>query len=181
MSKSNDQHTAGFEQVLRPQMEALFRLALRLTGNRAEADDLFQDVLVKIYLRIDDLLDIDDPPTWLRRVMYNHFVDNRRKYARRRLIVVDEHQLGGITVDDLAGDDTPQRNVERHDDIMRLQSALDRLSNEHREVVLLHDSDGYKLEEIHELTGEPIGTVKSRLHRARARLREILDEDGTFS
>ena len=48
-------------------------------------------------------------------------------------------------------------------------------------VVLLHDTEGYKLEEIQDLTGVPVGTVKSRLHRARARLRQILDNDGTIS
>ena len=59
-------------------------------------------------------------------------------------------------------------------------AALARLSEEHRVVVLLHDTEGYKLEEIQDLIGTPIGTIKSRLHRARARLREILEEDGTF-
>ena len=58
---------------------------------------------------------------------------------------------------------------------------MSRLSDEHRLVVMLHDAEGYKLEEIHVLTGDPVGTVKSRLHRARARLRELLGDDGTFS
>jgi RNA polymerase sigma-70 factor (ECF subfamily) len=53
------------------------------------------------------------------------------------------------------------------------------LSDEHRLVVLLHDTEGYKLEEIHQITGDPVGTIKSRLHRARARLRELLAADGT--
>ena len=64
---------------------------------------------------------------------------------------------------------------------MRLDRALAQLSDEHRIVVLLHDTEGYKLAEIQELTGTPVGTVKSRLHRARARLREILEADGTLS
>jgi RNA polymerase sigma-70 factor (ECF subfamily) len=63
----------------------------------------------------------------------------------------------------------------------QLDAALARLSDEHRIVVLLHDTEGYKLEEIHNLIGVPVGTIKSRLHRARARLREILTEGGTFS
>ena len=62
---------------------------------------------------------------------------------------------------------------------MRLDNALRQLSEEHRLVVLLHDTEGYKLNEIQELTGTPVGTLKSRLHRARARLREILNADGT--
>ena len=70
---------------------------------------------------------------------------------------------------------------ERFDKLRRLDGALRQLSDEHRIIVLLHDTEGYKLTEIQELIGVPVGTVKSRLHRARAKLREILNEDGTFS
>jgi len=66
------------------------------------------------------------------------------------------------------------------DNIRQLDAALSRLSHEHRLVVLLHDAEGYKMTEIQALTGVPVGTVKSRLHRARARLREILAQDGTI-
>ena len=65
--------------------------------------------------------------------------------------------------------------------VRRLDAALQQLSEEHRVVVLLHDTEGYKLEEIEGMTGIPVGTIKSRLHRARARLRQILQEDGTIS
>ena len=70
---------------------------------------------------------------------------------------------------------------ERLERINELDNALAQLSDDHRVVVLLHDTEGYKLSEIEELTGIPIGTVKSRLHRARARLREILVANGTIS
>lgn len=180
MSKSTNPPAAGFEQLLRPHMERLYRLSYRLAGNKAEAEDLFQDVLTKIYVRLDDLLDIDEPATWLSRVMYNHFIDHRRKYSRQRLVIVEESQVAGQSIENLGGGDSPQHASEREDNIMRLQAALDRLSDEHRQVVLLHDTEGYKIEEIHKLTGDPVGTIKSRLHRARARLRELLANDGTF-
>ena len=64
---------------------------------------------------------------------------------------------------------------------MQLDRALATLSDEHRLVVLLHDAEGYKLEEIHQITGAPLGTIKSRLPRDRARLRELLAADGTNS
>lgn len=171
---------ASFEQLLRPHMERLYRLAFRLAGNKAEAEDLFQDVLTKIYTRLDNLLDIDEPATWLSRVMYNHFIDNRRRYSRERLVVVEENQAPGQSIENLPGGNSPQHESEREDNINRLQAALDKLSVEHRQVVLLHDTEGYKLAEIQDLTGDPLGTIKSRLHRARARLRELLADDGTF-
>jgi RNA polymerase sigma-70 factor (ECF subfamily) len=113
--------------------------------------------------------------------MYNHFIDGRRKYARQRLVSVSEDQLPEKNLESLPGNSDPVRDVERLDNIMRLQRALDSLSDDHRLVVLLHDSEGYKLSEIQEITGDPVGTIKSRLHRARARLRTILAADGTIS
>ena len=178
---TKDQH-ASFDALMRPYLDRLYRLSFRLAGNKAEAEDLFQDVLIKIYPRMDELIEIDEPGSWLCRVLYNHFVDNRRRYQRQRLVVINEGQLPeGKGLDSLPGDLDPAADADRRDNIMRLDSALQKLSDEHRLVVLLHDTEGYKLTEIQELTGTPVGTLKSRLHRARARLREILDADGTKS
>lgn len=180
MKRSDDSSSGGFEQLLRPHMERLYRLAFRLAGNKAEAEDLFQDVLTKSYVRLDDLIEIDEPGPWLSRVMYNHFIDNRRKYSRQRLVIVEESRLPGDSVESLPGGSNPELDAENADNIIRLEAALAQLSDDHRRLVLLHDTEGYKLFEIQQLTGDPIGTIKSRLHRARAHLRELLTNDGTF-
>ena len=180
MKRSDNSSSGGFEQLLRPHMERLYRLAFRLAGNKAEAEDLFQDVLTKTYVRLDDLVEIDEPGPWLSRVMYNHFIDNRRKYSRQRLVIVEESRLPGNSVESLPGGSNPELDAESADNIIRLEAALAQLSDDHRRLVLLHDTEGYKLSEIQQLTGDPIGTIKSRLHRARAHLRELLANDGTF-
>lgn len=162
-------------------MDRLYRFAWRLTGSKPEAEDLFQDLLLKVYGRLDRLAELDEPGSWLCRVMYNQFVDERRRFSRERLKTVEEGHLPGAGLDDIAGDLDPVADQERLERIRRLERALARLSDEHRLVVLMHDTDGYKLEEIQEITGIPVGTVKSRLHRARARLREMLEKDGTLS
>lgn len=94
--------------------------------------------------------------------------------------MVDEGNLPADSVESLPGGNDPVRDAERGDNIIRLEAALAELSDEHRLVILLHDSEGYKLHEIQSFTGDPVGTIKSRLHRARARLRELLANDGTF-
>lgn len=181
MDSSENNQSAVFERLVRPHLERLYRLSYRLTHDKAEADDLFQDVLTKIYARLDDLLAVRDPGPWLKRVMYNHFIDNKRRFARQRLVTVEAAQLPEQSVENFPGDGDPVRDAERLDNIMQLRKALDELSDEHRTVILLHDVEGYKMSEIQSLTGDPVGTVKSRLHRARARLREMLQEHGTFS
>lgn len=158
----------------------MYRLAWRLTGQKSEAEDLFQELLIKAYGKLDDLVKINAPGSWLCRIMYNLFIDERRRFARRRMHTVEEGELSGDGLAGLPGSDDPVWNNERREQIQRLDAALSLLSDEHRIIVLLHDTEGYKFSEIHELTGLPIGTIKSRLHRARARLREILSANGTF-
>ena len=178
MTVSNQQGT--FETLVRPHFERLYRLAWRLTGAKDQAEDLFQELLIKAFGKLDDLVDIDEPGPWLSRMMYNLFIDERRRFARRRMHTVEEGEMSGDGLAGLAGADNLELHHEQYERIKALDSALQQLSDEHRLIVLLHDTEGYKLTEIEALTGTPIGTVKSRLHRARARLREILTADGTF-
>ena len=178
---SSTDNNLAFERLVRPHFDRLYRLAWRLTGSKAEAEDLFQELLVKAYGKLDDLAAIEQPGSWLSRVMYNLFIDEKRRFTRQRMRMVDEGQLGAGGIEQFAGHDDPVADNQRMEQILRLDAALQQLSDEHRIVVLLHDTEGYKLNEIQELTGTPVGTIKSRLHRARARLREILTNDGTIS
>lgn len=180
MAISDHNRSATFERLIRPHMEWLYRFAYRLTGSKPEAEDLFQDVLVKLYGKLDDLVNIEEPGSWSSKVMYNHFIDDRRRFSRQRLVSVDEGQLPPGGIEATPGADNPEQDAERRDDIIRLDQALAALSEEHRMVVLLHDTEGYTLKEIQGLTGDPIGTLKSRLHRARARLREMLSAAEPF-
>lgn len=170
-----------FEHLVRPHFDRLFRLAWRLAGSKADAEDLFQELLIKAFGKLDELVNIDQPGPWLCRVMYNLYVDDRRRFARQRIHTVEEGHLPGDGLAGLPGADDPVYNNQRIEQLQRLDKALAQLNDEHRLVVLLHDTEGYKLKEIQDLTGVPVGTVKSRLHRARARLRDILTADGTFS
>ena len=171
----------AFDRLVRPHFDRLYRLAWRLAGAREEAEDLFQECLIKAYGKLDQLLRIEEPGSWLARMMYNMFIDRHRRFSRQRLVVVDEGQAPGGSVLKFAGDQTPERDSQRLEQLEALDQALSQLSDDQRIVVILHDTDGYKLEEIQDLMGIPVGTVKSRLHRARARLRQILTDNGTFS
>ncbi len=176
-----ESQSAIFERIVRPHFDRLYRLAWRLAGSKAEAEDLFQELLLKAYGLLDQLIDIEEPGTWLSRVMYNLFVDQQRRFRRQRLQTVDEGHLPGDGLAAFASDLDPVADKQRYDKLDSLDRALNQLSEEHRLVVLMHDTEGYKLTEIQEITDTPVGTLKSRLHRARARLREILESDGTFS
>ena len=170
-----------FDRLLRPHLPRLFRLACRLTPSRVDADDLFQELLTRVYLRLEELRTLDDPASWLARVMYNLFIDDRRRIARERLKIVAEGELPGNGIDALVAGDDGLQDAVRCERLQVLERALAELSEDHRVALLLHDVEGYKIKEIQAITGDPAGTVKSRLHRARARLRDLLPGDGTFS
>jgi len=179
MSVTPTDEVPSFEQLLQPHLEKLYRLAYRFTGQVADAEDLLQDVLVKLYQRRDELSSIEDLGPWLSRVLYNQFVDRQRYYARQRLRLVGGSGQGEAARADPIGNlacpaPGPAAAAEQEFDITQLSHGLEALSLEHRTVLLMHDAEGYKLEEIHRITGVPVGTLKSRLHRARGRLREVL-------
>ena len=146
---SSTDNNLAFERLVRPHFDRLYRLAWRLAGSKSEAEDLFQELLIKAYGKIEDLANIEQPGPWLCRVMYNLFIDEQRRFTRHRMRIVDEGQLGPEGIENSAGTDDPVANNEQIEQILRLENALAQLSDEHRIVVLLHDTEGYKLTEIH--------------------------------
>jgi len=170
-----------FDTLLAPHLRKLYRLAYRLTGSVADAEDLLQDVLVKLYERRAELSQIEALGPWAGRVLHNQFLDRARHHARRRLVSIGAAESERAAIEAVVGF-APGSEVEAQTafDITALNGAVAKLSIEHRTVLLMHDAEGYQLHEIQEITGVAIGTLKSRLHRARSRLRELLKADGTF-
>jgi len=161
-----------FEVLLQPHLQQLYKLAFRFTGQRADAEDLVQDVIVKLYPRLQEMQKIEKLGPWLARVLYRHFVDRLRSKQRSPLHLVndddtalDEHQIKSPG---------PAGNIETVLLQNRLQSALNQLNEDQHALIILHDVEGYTLNEIHNIQDVSIGTLKSRLNRARSRLRELL-------
>ncbi|MEJ2087480.1 MAG: RNA polymerase sigma factor [Gammaproteobacteria bacterium] len=164
------QERDSFSKQIEPHFDRLFRLAYRLTGSRSDAEDLLQDVMIQLYEQRDALAAVTDLSPWLSRVLYTRFVDNHRARQRRPLTLVgdDEDALGVTDTTD------PAAMASAGENAARLERALARLSDDHRVLVLMHDAEGYTLAEIADITDTPVGTLKSRLSRARARIRELL-------
>ncbi len=174
----------AFDTRVRPEIDRLYRLAARLTQSRDDAEDPVQDTLIRAYEQRERLAGIEALGAWLSRVLYNRFIDNRREYERRRLRIVESAAAVEATPSGAPAavrEPSAEAVASRELDITALETALAGLSLEQRAVVLMHDAEGYKIEEIHQITGIEIGTLKSRLHRARRRLRKLLADAGTFS
>jgi len=167
-----------FARLMREHIPALYRSAYRWTGAVDRAEDLVQQVLLRLFPRLAELRELDQVRPWVLRVMYRIFVDQLR---RERSSPV---QFGGdapTEVEAPAEVDAwldpgpgPQELVEQEVTQERLLRAWERLGEEHRIVLSMHDIEDYTLPELAQLMDIPLGTLKSRLHRARARLRELL-------
>lgn len=167
---------ARFEDLLRPHVDFLHRLAWRFTGSTADAEDLVQDVLLKLYPRGRQLAAVEQLRPWLAKVLYRQYVDSIRLQARSPVSGLaddaggDEARLDTFA----AAEDGPPELAARGELRERLLAALQRLNPEQRAVVVMHDIEGYVLEELESILQAPLGTLKSRLHRARQQLRAAL-------
>ena len=159
-----------FEQLLKPHLVHLYRLAYHYTGSREDAEDLVQDLLLKLYPRLDEMLRIDQLSPWLKRILYNQFVDGFRKRQRSPVDLAAADNLFDYYHSDGPG---PAQQANSELTRERLNRALRQLNDEQRLVILLHDAEGYSLQEIGQMTGVADGTLKSRLNRGRKKLRQM--------
>lgn len=167
-----------FVELLRPHVAYLYRLAYRFTGTESDAEDLVQDVIVKLYPRRKELHKIESLRPWLTRVLYRQFVDNVRRIKSSPVHLAEDYTSEMIESaffeQAQSSDPGPEEEVENKIYSERVAKALSLLSNEQRALLMLH-AEGYTLSELTEHLDSPLGTLKSRLHRARINLRGILD------
>ncbi len=160
----------SWEQIVTDHSARVYRLAYRLTGNQHDAEDLTQETFVRVFRSLSSYT----PGTfegWLHRITTNLFLDQvrRRKRIRMEPLGDDAERVPGTV-----GDGTPERGFEHANLDHDVQRALDALSPEFRAAVVLCDIEGLSYEEIAVTLGIKLGTVRSRIHRARAQLRESL-------
>jgi RNA polymerase sigma-70 factor (ECF subfamily) len=171
----------AFNELVRQHGDRVFNLVLRMVGSRAEAEDIAQEVFVTVFKSIDSFRSEAKLSTWLLRIAANH-AKNRIKYLARRR----EHEPGGSDSADLAdeGKAPAQSHIHGPDVLLEaaetediMQKAIATLEEDQRLLVVLRDVEELSYEEIVEITGLPEGTVKSRLHRARMTLKQLLEDN----
>lgn len=163
---------------MRQHVPALYRSAYRWTGSQERAEDLVQELLVRLFPMLDDLRRLEQVRPWAIRVMYRIFVDQVRRERSSPVEFGRFHVTGtdDDTDEDEAIDATADPEILADRELVqeRIIEAWTHLPSEHRVVLAMHDVEGYTLADISTLTDTAVGTIKSRLHRARARLRELL-------
>jgi len=160
----------SWDDLVRQHSSRVYRLAYRLTGNQHDAEDLTQEVFVRVFRSLPSYT----PGTfegWLHRITTNLFLDMARRRQRIRFEGLGDQAVGLLRDDE----PTPAQAFDaRHLDT-DVQQALEALAPEYRAAVVLCDIEGLSYEEIAATLGVKLGTVRSRIHRGRAQLRAALD------
>jgi RNA polymerase sigma-70 factor (ECF subfamily) len=159
----------SWDNVVRTYGDRVYKLAYRLSGNQHDAEDITQEVFIRVFKSLDRY----EPGSftgWLHRITTNVFLDMVRRRSKVRI-----NPIGEDAAQTPSNEPTPEQTLQDAHLDPDLQAALDDLAPEFRAAVVLCDVEGLTYEEIGEVLGVKVGTVRSRIHRGRRHLRAAFD------
>lgn len=170
---------AAFDFLVRKYRERLFSIVYNMTSNREEAADLTQEALIKAFRSIERFQGKSSFFTWLYRIAVNTTLSHLKKRRLRRFFSfenVHEEASSQEIIEALSEQNKTEKGALIHELQEKLNEALQKLSPKHRTVVVLFEIEGLSHQEISEITGSSIGTVRSRLHYAKQELQSYLQD-----
>ena len=169
-------HPEAFGDLVSKYQRRLVRTLSSLLGNGHDALDVAQDAFLKAYLNLESFRGDAAFYSWLFRIAWNGAATLRRKQRVRASASLDAiREMSGIEPDDTSSTSDPTRALQTSEDQQLLRQSLNELGEDYRTALILKEIEGLSYEEIATLTDCPIGTVRSRIHRARQELRAKLD------
>lgn len=178
VQNSTKQYDKTFEEEFLPQIDALYTFAYHLTYNEEDANDLVQETYLKAYRFIDKYIEGTNAKAWLFKILKNAFINQYRKKSKQPTKVDFEEIISYHDEEDASYSGYLDLREEMFQHMMgdEVTTAINSLPVDFRVVILLCDIEGFTYEEISKILDIPIGTVRSRLHRARNMLKERLKE-----
>jgi len=167
---------AAYDELVRTYNASIFHVACRMLGDTAEASDVVQEIFIKVFRNIGGFKGEAALKTWIFRIAFSEILNRLRWWKSR-------HRSSTVSLDDQPGANghyvtdsgpSPDEALESRERELAIQQALGKLSRDHRSIVVLRDIEGFSYTEIADVLGISIGTVKSRLARARGDLKKSL-------
>ncbi len=187
IKKAQNGDSYAFEALIESHFKQIYNIAFRMTNNPDDAADMTQEVMLKLFKSIGSFNGNSKFSTWVYRVATNTCLDELKKMKRRTTLSLQneiETDDGGYTMDIEDNSPTPEQSLEQNELKDIVAKAITYLSDEHKTIIILRDIRGFSYDEIARITGTTEGTVKSRLSRARAQLKNIIKKnfgfDGTY-
>ena len=167
-----------FNNEFMPHINSMYNFAYRLTLDQDDCKDLVQDTYLKAYRFIDSFQQGTNAKAWLFRILKNSFINDYRKKSKEPSKVDYQEVESYYNSEEVDRQITPDLRVEALKDMIgdEISNALNSLDVDFRTVIILCDLEGFKYDEMAKILDIPIGTVRSRLHRARNLLKEKLSE-----
>ncbi len=174
--------TDAFEALVAAYEKNVFNLALQMTGNREDAQDMTQEAFLKAYSSLSSFRGDSKFSSWLYRIVSNVCLDFKRRQGRRpsSSLTVEDDEGENIQLDIADESQSPEALLERKMTREAVRAGLRQLPDEQRQILLLREIQGLSYEEIGEAMGLEAGTVKSRIFRARKKLCAFLLKDGNI-
>ncbi len=169
----------AFDYLMSKYQSRIYALLYNMTSNKEDAEDLLQDVFLKAYKALPKFKAQSSFYTWIYRIGVNTAITYVKKRKRKQGLSLDHLDLGlerDPALVQMASQETPDRNLGLKELQIKLNKALQTLSEKHRTVVVLHDIQGLPHHEIGKILGVSSGTVRSRLYYARQQLQSILTD-----
>jgi len=174
-TEKNGPQTATFEDLALPLLPSLYNVAMWLARNSADAEDLMQETFLKALRGFGGFETGTDFKAWIFRILRNTYLTSRSGLAATRTVALEDELEEHMVPESAIERQTPEMNLMRLSDKAALQAAMEALPAPLLEVILLCDVEEMKYREIASVLEIPIGTVMSRIARARASLREMLE------
>ncbi len=163
--------SSAFGELVRLHQDRLYSAVVHIVGCRSEAEDVVQDAFVQAYVKLKTFKRNSRFYTWLYRIAFNVSISRRR---RRRVEVSVEQSRDASGEEPRDPIEDPSQPLERAERQEKLEQAMQMLTEEHRSIIVLRHMEDFAYEEIAQILDISVGTVRSRLHRARAQLLENL-------
>ena len=166
-----DGDSAAFGQLVTRYQDRLYNTLVHVVGSTDTAYDLVQDAFVQAYVKLESFERSCAFYTWLYRIAVNLAISRRR---RDKPMASIEHARESLGQEPIGNADPPEARLEQQERACQVRAALAAMSDEHRTILVLREMEGCSYEQIAEVLDLPIGTIRSRLHRARLQLRDQL-------
>ena len=174
ITQTREGDTAAFGELVLRYQDRLFNTVVRLVDNVEDSRDVVQETFLHAYQSLNSFKGDSLFFTWLYRIAVNTAISMKRK--QRHVLRIQPAGQEKNTIDplDRSEENRPGRAIEMAEEERKVHEALGKLSAEHRAVLVMKDMEGMKYEEMAEILDVPVGTIRSRLHRARLEMRDIL-------
>ena len=173
MDATLDGDTAAFGDLVRKYQDRLFTTMVHAIGSHAEAEDVVQEAFAQAFIKLSSFKRESQFYTWLYRIAFNTWLSRRRRQRPTFSLEKNREARGSEPMDT---SDSAESQAIREEDVQMLYESMQMLAPDHRQILVLREIDGRSYEEIADICQLPVGTVRSRLHRARKQLLESVKQ-----